>query len=92
MRVEILLWLAWACFTWSLPAWGVRVEILGRLADHEVHVSLPAWGVRVEIDYPIFDEAYRETSLPAWGVRAEMSRVCTELPQVPVTPRMGSAG
>ena len=34
---------------WSLPAWGVRVEIDLARDDARTVGSLPAWGVRVEI-------------------------------------------
>ena len=34
---------------WSLPAWGVRVEIEEFRPYRDPSASLPAWGVRVEI-------------------------------------------
>ena len=75
----------------SLPAWGVRVEILACFADAEIDLSLPAWGVRVEIarTWSWFSSF---PSLPAWGVRVEMFRIKVDAGASKVTPRMGSAG
>ena len=55
----------------SLPAWGVRVEMLSSSASPPSQWSLPAWGVRVEMASSA-TQRLMATSLPAWGVRVEI--------------------
>ena len=76
----------------SLPAWGVRVEMIRYDNVGDQAESLPAWGVRVEIMNRSSAPTANSPSLPAWGVRVEMKPCATAEASWTVTPRMGSAG
>ena len=50
----------------SLPAWGVRVEMLKKMFAVYGAPSLPAWGVRVEI-YERLNRYYKNYVTPRMG-------------------------
>ena len=56
---------------WSLPAWGVWIEITDRVICDLIKRSLPAWGVWIEMALRIYAGCLI-ASLPAWGVWIEI--------------------
>ena len=75
--------------SWSLPAWGVWIEISGSSTSSGGKVSLPAWGVWIEIDVTEVENVVDVGHSPHGECGLKFRYPDLQMPEQ-VTPRMGS--